>query len=93
MRLTILLLLASALALAGCRPQAANPAPAAKELPAAEKLPAAEGQPAAIGLPEAYSDLGQAPELENEVWINTSEPLRLAGLRGKVVLIDMWTFG
>ncbi len=81
MRLTILLLLASALALAGCRPQAANPAPAAKELPAA------------VGLPEAYSDLGQSPELENEVWINTPEPLRLAGLRGKVVLIDMWTFG
>jgi len=87
MRLTILLLLASALALAGCRPQAANPAPAAKE------LPATEGQPAAVGLPEAYSDLGQSPELENEVWINTPEPLRLAGLRGKVVLIDMWTFG
>jgi hypothetical protein len=38
-------------------------------------------------------DLGPAPELTNEVWINSDEPLRLADLRGKVVLLDMWTFG
>ena len=38
-------------------------------------------------------DLGPAPELNNETWLNTSGPLRLAGLRGKVVAIDMWTFG
>ncbi|MBE2272273.1 MAG: hypothetical protein IAE80_28820 [Anaerolinea sp.] len=38
-------------------------------------------------------DLGAAPELNNEVWLNTDRPLRLADLHGKVVLIDMWTFG
>jgi len=38
-------------------------------------------------------DLGAAPELTNEIWLNTPEPLRLAELRGKVVLLDMWTFG
>lgn len=38
-------------------------------------------------------DLGLAPELENEVWLNTGAPLRLADLGGKVVLLDMWTFG
>lgn len=38
-------------------------------------------------------DLGPAPELENEVWLNTDGPLRLANLRGQVVLLDMWTFG
>jgi hypothetical protein len=38
-------------------------------------------------------DLGEAPELTNEVWLNTDAPLRLAGLRGSVVLLDMWTFG
>jgi hypothetical protein len=38
-------------------------------------------------------DFGPAPELENEVWLNTVEPLRLVNLRGQVVLLDMWTFG
>jgi hypothetical protein len=38
-------------------------------------------------------DLGEAPELNNEVWLNSPEPLRLADLRGKVVLLEMWTFG
>jgi thiol-disulfide isomerase/thioredoxin len=38
-------------------------------------------------------DLGEAPELQNTVWLNTDRPLRLSDLRGKVVLLDMWTFG
>jgi hypothetical protein len=38
-------------------------------------------------------NFGPAPELTNDVWLNTSGPLRLADLRGQVVLIDMWTFG
>jgi hypothetical protein len=38
-------------------------------------------------------DLGPAPELTNETWLNVDAPLRLADLRGKVVAIDMWTFG
>jgi len=41
----------------------------------------------------SLQDLGPAPELENEVWLNVEAPLRLADLRGKVVAIDMWTFG
>lgn len=45
--------------------------------------------PASVSLP----DLGPAPELTNEVWLNVDEPLRLADLQGKVVAIDMWTFG
>ncbi len=35
---------------------------------------------------------GPAPELANEVWLN-SEPLSLADLRGKVVMVEFWTFG
>lgn len=42
---------------------------------------------------EVLVDLGPAPELTNEVWLNSDRPLRLKDLRGKVVLLDMWTFG
>lgn len=38
-------------------------------------------------------DLGPTPELTNDTWLNVDAPLRLADLRGKVVAIDMWTFG
>src|SRR5512144_1843084 len=38
-------------------------------------------------------DLGPAPELMNETWLNVDAPLRLADLRGKVVIVEMWTFG
>jgi thiol-disulfide isomerase/thioredoxin len=38
-------------------------------------------------------DLGLAPELTNETWLNVDAPLRLADLRGKVVIVEMWTFG
>lgn len=33
-----------------------------------------------------------APEITNDVWLN-SAPLHLAELRGKVVLVEFWTFG
>ncbi|HEX7315386.1 MAG TPA: thioredoxin-like domain-containing protein [Pyrinomonadaceae bacterium] len=36
----------------------------------------------------------RAPELEGgRGWLNTEKPLSLAGLRGKVVLLDFWTYG
>jgi hypothetical protein len=38
-------------------------------------------------------NLGPAPELTNEVWLNTAQPLRLDDLKGVVVLLEMWTFG
>jgi hypothetical protein len=49
-----------------------------------------QGAPSSAG---ELPDLGLAPELENEVWINTDQPLRLADLQGRVVLLDMWTYG
>ena len=38
------------------------------------------------------SESATAPELAAGDWIN-SEPLKLKGLRGRVVLIEFWTFG
>jgi cytochrome c biogenesis protein CcdA/thiol-disulfide isomerase/thioredoxin len=54
--------------------------------------------PAAAGCSEGGStpqDCGQAPQLTGiNAWLNTpgDQPLTLAGLRGKVVLIDFWTY-
>ncbi len=41
--------------------------------------------------PVDLPNLGAAPELTNDVWIN-SQPLQLADLQGKVVLIEFWTY-
>jgi hypothetical protein len=38
-------------------------------------------------------DFGLAPEINNEVWLNTETALPLASLKGKVVLVEFWTFG
>jgi thiol-disulfide isomerase/thioredoxin len=34
-----------------------------------------------------------APEIKAEKWINTDKELTLENLRGKVILIEFWTFG
>jgi cytochrome c biogenesis protein CcdA/thiol-disulfide isomerase/thioredoxin len=44
---------------------------------------------------EGLRDFGEAPEFTGiSRWLNTrgEEPLSLAGLRGKVVLVDFWTY-
>lgn len=38
-------------------------------------------------------NLGTAPEITNDVWINSETALTLEALRGKVVLVEFWTFG
>jgi len=51
---------------------------------------------AVAGLGEAARiqvTVGQAaPEITGGPWIN-SEPLSLAGLRGRVVVVEFWTYG
>jgi thiol-disulfide isomerase/thioredoxin len=48
------------------------------------------------GVEVSIPDRGRvrAPELgKNRGWLNTERPLSLAALRGKVVLLDFWTYG
>jgi thiol-disulfide isomerase/thioredoxin len=40
-----------------------------------------------------YPLQGMAPELVGDTWLNAEAPLRLADLQGRVVLLEMWTFG
>lgn len=38
--------------------------------------------------------MNKAPELEGgTAWLNTEKPLRLTDLKGKIILLDFWTFG
>jgi len=83
-------LLIFSLILAGCAGQTPPPA----EEPSSDASPTNGDSIGGTDFkPVKLDDLGPAPELENETWLNTDQPLRLADLRGKVVLLDMWTFG
>ena len=55
--------------------------------------PSTDAPAAPLSVEVNLKNYGPAPELTNTVWLNTDQPLRLANLRGKVVLIDFWTFG
>jgi thiol-disulfide isomerase/thioredoxin len=48
----------------------------------------AAGKSSRIGI-----NADKAPEIKGEKWINTDKELNLENLRGKVVLIEFWTFG
>ena len=64
-------------------------APSAGGAPATLPTPIAQPLPGRVAL----EDLGPAPEFTGiDAWIN-SDPLTLASLRGKVVLVEFWTFG
>ena len=44
-------------------------------------------------LAAAQEESVKAPELEGGVgWINTDKPVTMASLKGKVVLLDFWTY-
>ena len=73
------------IALAGCAWFQSN----ASQTSGAEEVVVDPIMPKLAALP----DLGTAPELTNATWLNVDAPLRLADLRGKVVIVEMWTFG
>lgn len=98
---------ATALLLAGCvfpppAPAAAPPLPsqansAAPVLVPTNTPPSAQNvetalTPAQQQLLAGLPTLGAAPELQNETWFN-SDPLQLSALRGKVVMVEFWTYG
>lgn len=43
-------------------------------------------------VPQSFAKGDQAPEIISPTWIN-SKPLRMEELRGKVVMVEFWTFG
>jgi DNA-binding beta-propeller fold protein YncE len=48
----------------------------------------------ALAMPFRQDVRVRAPELEGgRGWLNTDRPLSIAGLRGKIVLLDFWTYG
>ena len=63
--------------LLGCAAQAASQPQTDSAMPKLASLP----------------DLGPAPELTNNTWLNVAAPLHIADLHGKVVIVEMWTFG
>ncbi len=42
---------------------------------------------------QSFAGKVNAPEFPDSLdWLNTDRPIKLAGLRGKLVILDFWTF-
>ena len=83
-----------AILLCGCSAQQTTSSPQSDVQPPTTEEPfdITQDKPA---MPKVASlpDLGPAPELTNDIWLNVPSPLRIADLQGKVVIVEMWTFG
>jgi hypothetical protein len=70
-----------------------TPTQAVENVPSPTNSPSPEPLPATAVPHITLPDLGPAPDIRNEVWLNTDQPLNVAALRGRVVLVEFWTFG
>ncbi len=53
----------------------------------------AGSEPQGAQLQQRFAGQVNAPEFpEGLAWINADRPLKLADLRGKLVILDFWTF-
>jgi hypothetical protein len=44
-------------------------------------------------VPESFAGKVNAPDFPADLpWINTDRPLKLADVRGKLLILDFWTF-
>lgn len=44
-------------------------------------------------MPSRFAGQVNAPDFPSDLeWLNTNRPLRLRDLRGKLVLLDFWTY-
>ena len=77
------------LVLAGCRAPAAQESSDGVQIIASGTVVPPTRGAVVVDLP----DMGEAPEWRNDVWINSDGPITLASQRGKVVLLEFWTFG
>lgn len=77
------------LVLAGCSAPAAEESNGGVQIIASGTVVPPTRGAVVVDLP----DMGEAPEWRNDVWINSDDPITLASQRGKVVLLEFWTFG
>lgn len=86
--LLLVLLIAACAAPSSEPPAAASPSGAVEVIASGTVMPPTRGE-IVVDLP----DMGEAPEFQNEIWLNSDGPVTLASQRGKVVLLEFWTFG
>jgi len=92
MRRLVIILGALALVAAACSNDADAPAP---DAPAPEAVVEPQEEPTEVDPGESFAGTDPAPEFEDGFdWLNTGgQALRMEDLKGKVVLLDFWTYG
>ena len=73
-------------------PANARPVQLPTVTPSPQPTPTPALDPQVQQILDGLGNQGPAPELTNQVWIN-SQPLKLADLRGQVVIVEFWTYG